>query len=696
LGDGGSELDLVQQLVSSLEAVGAAVGLEGTAAIVVPLAVPLALIAGWLVLRGRSAPGGAEAMERTIQELIERSQYERAGELRMSQGQFEKALALFTNARNHHKAALCYLALKQPLRAAEMYARIGRHSEAAHYFQAAGALREAAGSLEALGQQKEAAALLERAGDLPRAARLYAAVGDAENAARLFERSGLGVEAASALLEGKRREPAAMRRAAELFHRAGELHRAGECFAAAGEWVLAGETFEAAGEHTLAAHAFERGSNWDAAAAAYERAGALPEARTNYERAGDLGRAAEVALRMGTLLEAGRAFFQLGAYERAIETLSQIAADSPQFRRGSLLLGRIFLEKGLLERARQRLESIPLSDPPTKDDLEALSLLADVCEKASDIAGAVQALERVAAVDENYQDASRRIDSLQEKLWSESNPPPGYYDARYELREELGRGGMGVVYLANDRELGRSVAIKFLPGELAINPAAVAMFRAEARATAAMNHANIVHVYDVAVIAGRPCIVMEYVQGKTVRQLMKSQGRGPRGALSPARVLDIARQTAVALAYAHSRNVIHRDVKPGNILISESGEVKLMDFGISKVLEAGGSQTQAKGTPQYMPPEQILGREVDGRTDLYALGISMFEMATGRRPFMGEDVVDQQLHAPIPDPRQLNPEIPEAMCAIMSRACEKDPRARYASAEEMAEAIARALAAAGS
>jgi serine/threonine-protein kinase len=151
-----------------------------------------------------------------------------------------------------------------------------------------------------------------------------------------------------------------------------------------------------------------------------------------------------------------------------------------------------------------------------------------------------------------------------------------------------------------------------------------------------------------------------------------------------------------ALAFAHRSNVIHRDVKPSNILLASDGSAKLMDFGISKVLETGNEAlTEAKGTPQYMPPEQILGHEIDGRTDLYALGISMFEMATAQRPFSGDGVVDQQLHAPLPDPRHVRAEIPEGLVQILMRACQKNPDDRFASAHEMAQALDALLAGPG-
>jgi serine/threonine protein kinase len=203
-----------------------------------------------------------------------------------------------------------------------------------------------------------------------------------------------------------------------------------------------------------------------------------------------------------------------------------------------------------------------------------------------------------------------------------------------------------------------------------------------------MNHPNIVHVYDVTVVSGRPCMVMEYVQGKTARELMRRKGSKLKQPLSARRVAEIARDICDALAYAHTQNVIHRDVKPGNIIVSDRGQAKLMDFGISKVLERNvEGVTQAKGTPQYMPPEQILGQEVDGRTDLYALGISMFEVLSGQRPFGGEDVVNQQLHIDIPDPRKLKSDIPESMVEIVFTACKKKPSERFQSAREMADAL---------
>jgi tetratricopeptide (TPR) repeat protein len=633
-------------------------------------------------------------LERQIARLIERSDYAAAGELRLRQGQYDRALGLFLQSGNGQRAAECYLALKQPRRAAQVFAEMERWSEAAHHFQAACAWRDAADCLLQVGQEREAADLYERAGEFARAANLLRSLGEAEDAARLFERVGLFAEAATSLLQARGKSAAALRRAGDLFERAGELRRSAECYAGAGDWPRAGELLEEARAFSLAGQAFERAGQWDRAGGAYEQAGALHEARANYERAGDSTRAANVAVRLGSLLDAARDFYRVGAYERAIETLQSIPNDSPLTSEAKLLLGRIFLEKGLIQRALENLKAAEASCRDGTSNTEIVCLLAEAYERGGDVAQASDLLRDVLTENPECKEAQERLDEITRKTGGE--PSRGAYpirDDRYDFQGEIGRGGMGVVYLAVDQELGRPVAIKFLPEALATKPAALELFRAEARAAAAMNHPNLVQVYDVGVIGGRPCIVMEYVPGRTVRDLMRQPDTRARKPLTPRRVAEIGREVARALHYAHEQNVIHRDVKPGNILVSETGQVKLMDFGISKMLEGDtDGETQGRGTPQYMPPEQILGRGIDGRTDLYALGISAFEMLTGVRPFTGDNVVDQQLNDPLPDLRQSNPNVPIELVRIVQRSCQKLPGDRYGSGNEMSQAFAHFLA----
>ncbi len=656
----------------------------------------IALICVWVLGRLRRPPSAPRTPEDEIADLIESGDLEAAANLELAAGAHQRAAELFEHAGNKAKVAQCYLQMKDPGKAAQVYRDLGRHAEAAHYFQAAGEWASAAEALLVLNCEQEAAELYERAGELRQAAELTQRLGDMENAARLFARAGMGNEAAIALLSAHGRKPKVLKRAAELYESGGDIEQAAGCFADSGEHRRAAELYESLGRVARAAQEFEAGRVWERAAECYEQAGALAQARANYERAGDRVRSAQIGLEEGNFMEAAQAFYEVGAYERAIETLQRILPQSDQASTGARLQARIFIEKNLLDRALEQIEWLGRDGCHEKEDLEVMALLALHYERSRELPGALELLEKISAIDPDYGDAAQRMERLQEKTWggsqTRSGPAPES-SLRYELRDEIGRGGMGVVYLGWDRELEREVAIKFLPDELASNEDAVKMFRGEARAAASMNHPNIVHIYDVANLNGKACIVMEYVQGRTVRQLMRVKGSNQKKPIPAKRVAEIARDICLALGYAHTSNVIHRDVKPANMLIAPNGQVKLMDFGISKVLETGvEGLTKAKGTPQYMPPEQILGREIDARTDLYALAISMFEMSTGRRPFGGEDVVDKQLHANLPDPRDQVPGLPEALVAIIQKAAEKGPADRFNSARQMAEALEAFLA----
>jgi tetratricopeptide (TPR) repeat protein len=260
---------------------------------------------------------------------------------------------------------------------------------------------------------------------------------------------------------------------------------------------------------------------------------------------------------------------------------------------------------------------------------------------------------------------------------------------RYRLDSEIGRGGMGIVYRATDLDLKRQVAVKLLPDRVS-SPDARERFLREARAAAALNHPNIVAVYDVGEDQGLPFFVMELVEGRSL-------GQTPPGDFR--RVVEIASQICEALEHAHTHSIVHRDLKPDNVLLSgtrQSGSVKLADLGLaftvrdSRLSGAG----LIVGTPAYMAPEQILGQKIDGRADLYALGVLLYEMTTGRVPFIGDDpltIVSQHIHAPVVPPRALRSDIPRALEAVIVRLLAKDPAQRFASASETGLALRGAL-----
>jgi serine/threonine protein kinase len=269
--------------------------------------------------------------------------------------------------------------------------------------------------------------------------------------------------------------------------------------------------------------------------------------------------------------------------------------------------------------------------------------------------------------------------------------------AGYQIERQIGRGGMAVVYRAFDPRLGRSVALKILAPELASDAAFRERFNREMRAAAAVDHPHIVPVYDAGEASGSLFIAMRYVAGQDLRTLLDREG-----ALPPSRVTRIVSQVASALDEAHSRGMVHRDVKPGNMLIGTvagSGQpdhVYLSDFGLSKQSLSTSNLTatgQFLGTLDYMAPEQVEGRPIDGRADLYALACSAFEMLAGRPPFKREEsvaVLWAQVSAPTPSLRALRPELPPAVDQVMARAMAKAPGDRYQSCTAFADALREA------
>jgi beta-lactam-binding protein with PASTA domain len=260
------------------------------------------------------------------------------------------------------------------------------------------------------------------------------------------------------------------------------------------------------------------------------------------------------------------------------------------------------------------------------------------------------------------------------------------FNDRYEIQQRLGRGGMADVYLARDRLLERRVAVKVLFPEFATDPSFVARFRREAQAAANLTHPNIVAVYDWGQQGGTYFIVMEHVNGRTLADVLRVDGK-----LSPTRAADISSEVAAALGFAHRNGVVHRDVKPGNILVTDTGEVKVADFGIARVANAGTDSglTQAgsvMGTAAYFSPEQAQGTTPDPRSDLYSLGIVMYEMVGGRPPFAGDNPVSiayKQVHEAPPRLRDLTPSVPVAYEAIVAKLLAKNPAARYGSADDL-------------
>ncbi len=316
------------------------------------------------------------------------------------------------------------------------------------------------------------------------------------------------------------------------------------------------------------------------------------------------------------------------------------------------------------------------------------SLVEDLKEKAALVEYMMQAsgaapTQSIVTVPTAIRDAGGGGDQLR---------PGAVFAGRYEVKEILGAGGMGVVYRAFDRELQEPVAIKTLrPEALAGGNTALERFKQEIKLARRIAHRNVVRTYDLGEVGGTYYLTMEFVEGTSLKQLISSRGKLPVPV-----TLTVGKQLCRALEVAHAEGVIHRDIKPQNMVVEPNGFLKVMDFGIARLANPpkGKGLTEAGmsiGTPDYMSPEQLSGLEVDARADLYAAGVVLFECVTGRVPFEAETtwaLIAKHLEEQPPDPRALNTDVPEALAAVILKAMAKEPAQRYATASEMHDALA--------
>src|SRR5262247_499736 len=269
---------------------------------------------------------------------------------------------------------------------------------------------------------------------------------------------------------------------------------------------------------------------------------------------------------------------------------------------------------------------------------------------------------------------------------------------RYEIRSKVGEGGMGEVYRARDTQLGRDVAIKVLPASFSVDRDRLRRFEQEACAASALNHPNILVVHDIAAHDGAPYVVSELLEGETLRKRIAGTPLGQR------RAVDYALQIANGLAAAHEKGIIHRDLKPDNIFVTNDGRVKILDFGLAKLTQLDGEQAQTDiptrrvdtdpgvvmGTVGYMSPEQLKGRAVDQRSDIFAFGAILYEMLSGRRAFHGESAAETMSAILKEDPPELsdtNRTVSPALARLVNHCLEKNPEARFHSASDLAFAL---------
>ncbi len=371
----------------------------------------------------------------------------------------------------------------------------------------------------------------------------------------------------------------------------------------------------------------------------------------------------------------------------------------------SRITGPVRTLAGLVERARDGSYSGAVG-VSTSDEIGVLarafnSLLADLREKEQMITFLRDGLTLM------RRSASQPLPTVEAGVTSAISEVPtqvgtklekgSLFAGRYEILGTLGTGGMGAVYRARDRQLDEVVAVKVLRGEvLKDDPTLIERFKKELSLSRKITHRNVLRTHDFGEVGGTPYISMEYIDGVTLKDLIQNKGALPIGV-----GLRIAKQMCHGLDAAHKQGVIHRDIKPQNMLIlPESGELKIMDFGIARLSEVRGDAASGlttagtvMGTPDYMPPEQAQGQPADFRSDIYSLGVVLFEIFVGRLPFRGETpmaTVVAHIQQQPPRPRSVNKRIPEDLEAVILRCMEKDPAARFGSVAAVLDALTAA------
>lgn len=376
----------------------------------------------------------------------------------------------------------------------------------------------------------------------------------------------------------------------------------------------------------------------------------------------------------GLYLKQGRSDEKaLSLYQQLSRSTSPLRADA------QLTTGLIFMRKGLVDLAEREFEALLQASLPPDKQKDCLYQIGLAFEDSKRPDRAQEVYKRIVGIDAGYKDVAQQLERVAGQAAARpaaaSRAAPaseGSLADRYEQLTEIGAGGMGKVFRAVDRVLKRPVVLKFINEDMRSDPEAVSRFIREAQAASALMRPGIVTIYDIQV--KEPLfIAMEYIDGGTLRDRLKQGPMRPEEAAAKAAACD-------ALAYAHRAGVVHRDIKPDNIMVTKGGAVKITDFGLARLTEGASRVTrtgQVLGTPAYMAPEQIQGKVVDARTDIYALGVVLYELLTGELPFSGGDLAYRQVHdRPVP-PAVVNPKVSQWLDAVVMTALQKRPEDRY-------------------
>ena len=656
----------------------------------------------------------AELWERAAELFEQGKDYAGAAYCFQKAGRQQDELRVRVAGNEWQLAADLARSLGRHKQAAGLLARAGRKDEAIDLLREAG-LREEADTLHAEqllegGRVREAAAVFRRLGELDKALRAYQQVGDPRGIAEVHAAQGDHEAAAEAFWKAeifldaaKHYEQARVyRKAALAYQRAGQTEDAIRCLGLLSDKLAVLKLRAALGDHDEALRVAESVVPTDGAfvqamqiaADIYkQRRDAAGEARILLRL---LEAPLETSLRVRTSRKAALLFAQLGQPQRARRALARIDAEAREDEELGAWVSKLRAQLAELndESATQPLVAgaggpggAPMSldaPQPVDDELPTDAFIErtmayDVVGKSSSPGGA--SLSTAVQGGPTVGDEPVEVPSG----WPKG--VPAQLSTRYADLQRLGQGGNGIVYRATDRRIDRTVVLKFMLDSAMPTEVARRYFLREVKLAASLSHQNIVHIYDMGETDGALWYSMEFVDGNSLTQHL------PAGKPLENRIflMSVVEQLCDALDHAHGQGLIHRDIKPDNVLVARDGVVKLLDFGLARAFDDGfGEQSVLAGTPFYMAPEQISGDTVDHRADIYALGVMLYRMFSGRLPFTENVFVAHALEAP-PDPKRFNPDIPEQVVAVVLRALNKQPDERYDNCRQIRLALHNAI-----
>jgi tetratricopeptide (TPR) repeat protein len=677
------------------------------------------------------------------------NRYEEAARHYAKTGQFMKAADLFKREKNYYDAGVMYRNANIPLFAAEMFEKASALSDAALMYEQARDFLKAGDLYLQRGMSGKAvvcfnrilesrlfvnkvdkngipvekeiylksARAYEQLRKFTQAAECYSKGDDADNAVRMCRISGDLPKAAGYLEAAERWEEAASLyseigkasksrelqirslmnldkylEAAELADDSGEFMVAAEAYEYAGEFARAGEMFRLIGKIDKAADMYLKADKLLEAAILFEQTGDLRQAAELREKLGEKDKAAELFVLVGETAKSAKLYLEVNQLDEAIRILQNAWSQdqhSPSIRS---YLGLAFLRRGNVDIAYDNYLKSMLSEKVSADNVELYYSAARELEEHNLPERAIKFYECISAFDLHYEDVKEKITALgkltrhlKSKRATTTIPhqfTPGKIVAdRYIVKGKIGAGGMGTVYRALDQELDIEVALKVLKPKYCNDPEMVQRFKQEVTLARQIQHDNVIRLFDFDKIHNLLYISMEFFPNRSLKSFMRSQKPLPMDD-----IIRIVTQICSGLWAAHKRGIVHRDIKPQNILINDDGKVKLADFGIATVIgPASWSEVEfVVGTPEYMSPEQARGEPTDTRSDIYSLGTILYEVACGLPPFTNADsfqvLIDQVESEPV-FPIQVNRSIPRWLNDLILKCLEKDPEKRYDSVQ---------------